>query len=155
MPFKSILIAGALCLFSAVAAQAKTVRFTATLSGAEQVPPVTTAATGKVIATLDTDEKVLTYIVTYSGLSGPAVAAHFHGPADKGANAPPIVPIDASDLPSPIAGTADMTAAQMGDLTAGKWYFNIHTAANPGGELRALAASPSPAATRAPRRPAG
>jgi hypothetical protein len=136
MYFKSICVAVALCLLSVAVAQAKTVHFSATLSGSEQVPPVTTSGTGKAIATLDTDAKVLTYVITYSGLSGPAVAAHFHGPADKGANAPPVVPIAQSDLPSPIAGTADLTDSQIGELTAGKWYFNIHTAANPGGEIR-------------------
>ncbi|MDB5424047.1 MAG: hypothetical protein JWQ29_1463, partial [Phenylobacterium sp.] len=38
--------------------------------------------------------------------------------------------------PSPIKGTATLTDAQIADLNAGKWYFNVHTAANPGGEIR-------------------
>jgi len=128
--------AAAVLLLSAALAQAKTVHFSATLSGSEQVPPVSTAATGNVDATLDTDSKVFTYTATYSGLSGPAVAAHFHGPASEGANAPPVVPVPKADLASPIHGTATLTDAQIGDLTAGKWYFNVHTAANPGGEIR-------------------
>lgn len=136
MHFKSIGMAVALFLLSASVAQAKTLHFTATLTGAAQVPPVTTSATGSVKATLDTDSKVFTYSATYSGLSGPAVAAHFHGPADRTANAPPVVPVPKSALASPIAGKATLTDAQIGDLTAGKWYFNVHTAAHPGGEIR-------------------
>ena len=73
--------------------------------------------------------------MTYSGLSGAATAAHFHGPAAAGANAGPIVPISGS-LASPITGNATLTDAQATDLAAGKLYFNIHTDANKGGEIR-------------------
>jgi hypothetical protein len=136
MSFKSIGVAAALCLLSAAGAQAKTLHFSASLTGSEQVPPVTTSGSGTVDATLDTDSKVFTYTATYSGLSGPAVAAHFHGPADLGANAPPVVPVPKDALASPISGAASLTDAQIGVLRAGKWYFNVHTAANPGGEIR-------------------
>jgi hypothetical protein len=77
---------------------------------------------------------VLTYNVTYEGLSGPAVAAHIHGPAAPGANGPPVVPF--ANAASPITGTATLTDAQAADLAAGKWYVNVHTAANKGGEIR-------------------
>ena len=76
----------------------------------------------------------LTYTVKYEGLSGPAVAAHIHGPADPGANAPPVVPF--ANAASPITGTATLTDAQAADLKAGKYYVNVHTAANKGGEIR-------------------
>jgi len=50
-------------------------------------------------------------------------------------SAAPIIP--ASNVAtSPIKGTATLTDAQIADLNAGKWYFNVHTAANPGGEIR-------------------
>ena len=52
-----------------------------------------------------------------------------------GANAGVVVPFTGS-LASPITGTATLTAAQVADLKAGLWYVNLHTAANPGGELR-------------------
>jgi hypothetical protein len=89
---------------------------------------------GTVSADLDTTSRNFTYVATYSGLTGPAVAAHFHGPAVAGANAPPVIMI--KDLGSPIKGSAVLTPAQMTDLQAGKWYFNVHTKAHPTGEIR-------------------
>ena len=130
----SLALAAALTLLAG-AAQAETVMFHATLSGANEVPANTEKGTGMVMATLDTVTKVFNYDVTYSGLTGPARAAHFHGPALPGANAPPSVPI-ASPV-SPIKGTATLTDAQVADLQAGKWYFNVHTEAHGPGELRA------------------
>ena len=123
-------------LFVAGVASAATLTFTTTLSGASETPPNTTTGTGQVSATLDTTSKVLSYTVTYSGLTGPAIMAHFHGPAGPGVSAPPVVAVPKSALANPMAGTATLTDGQISDLEAGKWYFNIHTAANPGGEVR-------------------
>ena len=121
---------------SPVSASAETLHFSAQLSSATEVPPHQTNGTGMVKATYNTTSKALHYDITYKGLTGPATAAHFHGPAMEGQNAPPVVPIKPTDLASPIKGEATLTAAQAADLTAGKWYFNVHTAANPGGEIR-------------------
>jgi hypothetical protein len=115
---------------------AATVNYTASLKGATEVPPTDSKGTGTVTAAYDTASKKFTYSVTYSGLTGPATAAHFHGPAAAGANAPPVVPVPATALADPIKGDATLTDAQADDLAAGKWYFNIHTAANKGGEIR-------------------
>jgi hypothetical protein len=123
-------------LFAAGAASAATLHFSAALKGADEVPANTTAGTGKVTATLNTVTKAFTYTVTYKGLTGPATMAHFHGPAAPGANAPPVVPVPASHLANPMRGTVKLEDAQVAELKAGKWYFNIHTAANPGGEIR-------------------
>jgi CHRD domain len=114
---------------------AKVVKFTGTLSGAQEVPPVAKNGTGNVEAWLDTDTSLLKYKVTYSGLSGPAVAGHFHGPAIAGQNAG--VVLGFSNANSPIEGEATLNAAQVADLLAGKWYVNIHTRAHPPGEIRA------------------
>ena len=108
---------------------------TASLSGASEVPAVKSDASGTVEASLDKKTNVLSWTVTYSGLSGPATAGHFHGPAASGQNADVVVPID-GNLASPIKGTATLTAEQAADLMAGKWYVNLHTAANPKGEIR-------------------
>jgi hypothetical protein len=124
------------CLFAGTAAFAATQNYTATLKGSTEVPPNDTKGTGKVTAKYDTVSKKFTYSVTYKGLTGPATAAHFHGPADPGVNAPPVVPIPADKLASPIKGDATLTDDQAADLVAGKWYFNVHTAANKGGEIR-------------------
>jgi hypothetical protein len=62
-------------------------------------------------------------------------AGHFHGPAAAGANAGVALGFTGS-VESPIKGSATLTPAQLADLTAGKWYVNLHTAANPGGEVR-------------------
>ena len=132
---RNVLLAGMLAIgactlvpMAASAAEAK-----ATLSGASEVPPTASSATGTLQASITND--VLTWTVTYSGLSGPVTGAHFHGPAMAGANAAVVVPFTGS-LASPIKGTATLTAAQMADLMAGKWYVNLHTAASPGGEIR-------------------
>ncbi len=118
------------------AANAETVMLHGTLSGATEVPAKTTQGKGTVTASIDTSTKMVTYKFDYSDLTGPATAAHFHGPAEPGANAGVLVPIPAP-LTSPINGTATLTDAQMNDMLAGKTYANIHTAANPGGEVRA------------------
>jgi hypothetical protein len=116
-------------------ATSKAVSMSAPMSGAMEVPPTKSTGTGMVDATFDKQSNVLTWTITYSGLSGPATAGHFHGPAAAGVNAPPSLPLSGS-LESPIKGTATLTAAQASDLTAGNWYMNLHTAANPDGEIR-------------------
>ena len=68
-------------------------------------------------------------------MSGPATAAHFHGPAEVGKNAGVAVAIPNATT-SPNEGSATLTDAQAADLLAGKYYVNVHTAANPGGEIR-------------------
>ncbi|MDX8453853.1 CHRD domain-containing protein [Mesorhizobium sp. VK9D] len=113
---------------------AETMKFKATLDGSQQNPPVTTKGKGTATLTFDTTSKKLSWNVKYSGLSGPAVAAHIHGPADKGANADPVIPFE--KLKSPIKGSATLTDAQAADLEAGKYYVNVHTAKNKDGEIR-------------------
>jgi hypothetical protein len=108
--------------------------FKASLSGKSEVPANTTAGTGSVTATYDTDSKKLTWKGSYSGLTGPATAAHFHGPAPAGKNAGVMVPISPNG-PS-FEGSATLTDAQAKALLDGDMYVNVHTAANKGGEIR-------------------
>ena len=121
-------------ILSAGAAQAEIVHFSAKLTGADEVPANASQGKGELSAELETVEKVLVYRASYSGLSGPATMAHFHGPAAPGGNGPPVVVV--KDASSPLSGTAILTTAQEADLLAGKWYFNVHTQANGGGEIR-------------------
>jgi hypothetical protein len=116
------------------AARAETIILKADLKGSNEIPPNNSTATGKAEATLDTATRHLAYILTFSGLSGPVVGAHFHGPGEASKNAGIALPF--KTVQSPIEGNATLTENQAADLLAGKWYANIHTAANPGGELR-------------------
>ncbi len=104
------------------------------LAASQEVPPNASVGTGSVVTTLDKSTRTLKWSVTYSGLSGPVTAGHFHGPAAAGANAGVVLPFSSNT--SPIQGSAVLTEAQMADFVAGKWYANLHTAANPGGEIR-------------------
>jgi len=114
--------------------QAASEAFKATLTTGAEVPPVTGSGTGTATVALDTANKMITYNVTYSGLTGPAAAAHIHCGAAAGANAGVAIKFD--NPASPISGTATMTDANIADLEAGKCYVNVHTDANKGGEIR-------------------
>jgi len=136
-PIRSSLTVVALLLLLSIGtpAAADMVAYGADLKGSTEVPANDSKGTGVVHATYDTTAKKFTWRISYSGLTGPAVAAHFHGPAAADANAPPVIPIT-GDLNSPIKGEATLTDAQAADLQAGLWYFNVHTAAHKPGEIR-------------------
>ena len=128
----AIVFVGAVAL--ATPSMAAMVNFKASLSGKSEVPPNTTAGTGAVTASYDTDSKKLSWKGSYSGLTGPASAAHFHGPAPVGKNAGVMVPISPNG-PS-FEGSATLNDAQAKALMDGDMYVNVHTAANKAGEIR-------------------
>lgn len=117
-------------------ARAASTTFKADMKASSEVPPNTTAGTGSATVTLDGDK--ITWNVTFSGLSGPATAAHIHGPAPAGKNAGVLVWLSTKGKPatSPLTGSATFTAAQASDLMNGECYVNVHTAKDPGGEIR-------------------
>jgi hypothetical protein len=127
----SIIMAGALGAGCETMTAPKTQAYTATLAPGAGI---TSSGKGTGTFTLDPATKVLTYTVQYEGLTGPAAAAHIHGPAEPDASAGVVVPF--STAASPITGTATLTDAQIAELQAGKYYVNVHTAANRGGEIR-------------------
>lgn len=142
MKFAPILGAGlAAVMLAAAPAYAETTNFTATLAPGADATDST--ATGSLDASYDSDTMEFSWTATYEGLTGPATAAHFHGPASAGENAPPVVPIQ-GDLASPIEGSATLTEEQATQLLDGMWYLNIHTEQYPDGEIRGqvLAADP-------------
>jgi hypothetical protein len=117
-------------------AMAAMVNLKAELNGAAEVPPNPSTAKGSMTAAFDTTTKKLTWKGTYSGLSGPATAAHLHA-GEPGKNGGVAVPLFAgAAAKSPFEGEATLTDAQAADLLAGKLYANIHTEANKAGEIR-------------------
>ena len=109
--------------------------YEATLTGAQEVPPVGTSATGMAEVRLNTQTNKLSWKVTYNGLTGPALAGHIHGPAAPGQNAGVLVPFTTVGS-QPVTGEAAITSQQVADLVAGRWYVNVHTSSHPGGEIR-------------------
>ena len=123
------------CGMTGTAKSSNLVAMSTQLRGANEVPPNPRTGGGSVDAVLDKDTNLFRWKVNYSGLSGPATAGHFHGPAGVGANAGVVLPW-AGTMASPMEGSATLTASQTADLLAGLWYANVHTAAHPAGELR-------------------
>lgn len=104
------------------------------LRGASEVPPVTTSASGSGTVTIRDDRSVSAKI-TVTGMT--ATAAHIHEAA-AGANGPVIVPFTkTADNTFEAPPGAKLTDAQYASYKAGKLYVNVHSAANPGGEIRA------------------
>ncbi|MBV9777314.1 MAG: CHRD domain-containing protein [Acetobacteraceae bacterium] len=108
------------------------------LSGAQQVPPLQIPGGGTAKLTYDPSTRVVTWSITYSGLSSPVTMAHFHGPVPEGKNAPVVLWLTKRNElgPSPITGRATLTPAQAEQFTKGLWYVNVHTQDNPAGEIR-------------------
>jgi hypothetical protein len=134
---RSVLIGPALSLFVAAnsAAVAETITYKAVLNAQNQPTPNASKGTGTAEVTYDTASKALSWTINFDGLTGPATMAHFHGPAASGANAPVALMIGTNPT-SPAKGSATLTDAQAADLQGGRWYINIHTEANRGGEIR-------------------
>jgi hypothetical protein len=142
----SLVLIGLLALAAppAFAADPPTAAFGGPIDGTQEVPAVATAATGEATVVISADDSTIWYVVTYSGLSGALAAAHIHTGA-VGVSGGVILPLVASA--SPMVGTltsANFTASgaittfaqAVAAIKAGNTYVNLHTAANPGGEIR-------------------
>jgi hypothetical protein len=128
-------VAATVAVLAAGAACAEVLHYTANLDGRSETPPNDSQGVGLASVNFDTGSKKLDWTVDYSGLTGPATMAHFHGPAPVGKAAPVVIAFK-GDLASPLKGSATLTDAQIADLRSGVWYVNVHTAAHPGGEIR-------------------
>lgn len=133
---------GALALIgwigSATIVEAAPITFTTELSGARQVPPVKTSGHGTADLTYDPSTRVLTWDITYSGLSSPATMAHIHGPATASKNAGIQIWLSKrGNAPiSPIKGEATLSETQAKMLMADEMYVNVHSKNHPAGEIR-------------------
>jgi len=127
------------------ASYADPVSFSVALSGAEEVPPVQTAGSGIAELTYDPATRTVKWTITCSGLSGTATMVHFHGPASRGEKGGVLVWLSkqGNTAESPVTGQAILTPEQAEQFTAGRWYVNVHTQANPGGEIRGQAILPA------------
>lgn len=134
MKSPALLITGFAALL-AVSACAPDIRLRGALDARSEVPATRSDGKGTVEALYNPATRLLSYSVDYAGLTGPATAAHLHGPAAVGVSGPVAVPF-AAPVTSPIRGTAILTEPQAAALMDGKMYANVHTAANPGGEIR-------------------
>lgn len=126
-------------------AQAAPVSFTVPLTGDQQVPPVQTQGSGSANLTYDSSTHVVTWAITFSGLSSEATMAHFHGPAPAGKNAGVKVWISQKGtmpVTSPINGQATLSPEDAQLFEAGQLYINVHTKTNPGGEIRGQVVPP-------------
>lgn len=109
--------------------------FAARLDGAQEVPPVATAASGEAEMRFDAASRMLRWRVTHAGLSGPLTGAHIHGPAGPGQNAGVVLPLGEPGA-QVLAGEVRITPEQWNQLDSGQWYVNLHTARHPAGEIR-------------------
>ena len=133
LPALALLVSVSACKKDDSTPTPATMQVTGTMSGANEVPAVTTQATGNVTGTYNPTTKVLTYTVTYAGLT--PTAGHFHiGAPGTNGSVSITFPSVAS---SPITGTATLSDSQRDALLGGNMYANLHTTANGGGEIRA------------------
>jgi hypothetical protein len=126
------MLAAAMLLGTLSAGAALAADIKVTLSGANEVPPVTTSASGGGTITVG-DDGAVSGSVSTMGVAG--TAAHIHEAA-AGTNGPVIVPLTKDGDTYKVGAGAKLTAAQMASLKAGNLYVNVHSAANPGGEIR-------------------
>jgi hypothetical protein len=116
-----------------------------TMSGDEEVPPVTTAASGIAATTVDRRTGTLTLHLNSSGADD-ATASHIHN-AFVGQNGPVLIPLeqDMADVGHWSVSGAQLDNDGLGNYRAGGLYVNLHTPANPGGEIRGQITPPDAA----------
>jgi hypothetical protein len=117
---------------------------TLTMSGAEEVPGNDSTASGGATVGLDTDANILTYYISFAGLSSNETMAHIHGPASAGETA---VPVHDLALGSPKLGSWNYPAELEDDIVNGLMYINVHSDNFSGGEIRGQIEFPSPTPT--------
>jgi hypothetical protein len=116
-----------------VAGQALAVDVKVELKGDEEVPPVKTAASGNGLFAIANDNTIAGSVTT-KGVQG--TAAHIHEGA-PGKNGAVIIPLTKTGDSYSVPPNTKLSEAQFEAFKAGNLYVNVHSAANPGGEIRA------------------
>ncbi|HJS55278.1 MAG TPA: CHRD domain-containing protein [Chitinophagaceae bacterium] len=123
-----------------ISSNAITYPINVTFSGAQEVPANGSLATGTLVGTYNDATDSLIYTISFSGLSANVTAAHFHGYVPPGISGPVIIGpggFPTGVMSGSFTDTLVLTAGQEDSLKMGLIYFNIHTSAFPGGEIRA------------------
>lgn len=110
--------------------------FRATLSGANEVPPTDSRATGYFEAVYRPSTKVLEYRLNLMGLSSPITMGYLQGPAGPDENGQQVAPINIPFYDYTIWDGVTLTEQQAAQVLAGRWYVNVRTANYPDGEIR-------------------
>ena len=136
---KSTYLALLAVLLSPMAANADIIELESVIDGAQASAGAGTGSlgTGSASMTFDDITNILSWDISWSDLLASAFAGHFHGAATPNQNA--AVQVDfftIGGFSNPSIGSTVIDNAQAADLLAGLWYINIHTAVNPGGEIR-------------------
>jgi hypothetical protein len=135
-------------VLAGLTSQAGIFTFTATLTGADEVPPNASIGSGNATAIFDSTLNEFSIAGTFGGLASSATAAHVHtGPA--GVAGPVFLPLVVTHATTGtvVGSTTGLNKFQIHDLLFGNWYVNVHDVNFPGGEIRGqliLASVPEP-----------
>ncbi len=135
----TVSLAASMALLPTRSARADLITYQAFLTSAQEAPPTSSIGTGIGIVILDTVADTIKVDLSWINLTSNATVAHIHGPASPGVNGPVLFPftgVPASTVGAIPEQTFAITAAQIGFLQAGLFYFNVHSRLSPGGEIR-------------------
>jgi hypothetical protein len=135
-PFRAsstMALLAAIAVASSAPATAQKLVYTATLDGAQEVPPTGSAGTGSATVVIDRDKNTVNYRISFSGLGSAETLAHIHGFAPAGVNAPIVFNLPLGSLK---IGTWTYAEADEANIIAGLTYVNIHSALIGSGEIR-------------------
>lgn len=133
MTIRILALSGAVLFGLSTFAQAEMLTFKADMTPGSEAPPAANShGSGQATVRIDTETKKVTWDIAVKDLTGDPTAAHIHGPAGAGVNAPPLVDMSANIM----KGEGTVTDQQLADIQAGQTYVNVHTAQYPDGEIR-------------------
>ena len=134
---RSILFAATVAFVFMFSASARAEIFFANLQGVQEVPPVTTNATGYARVVLNESAGTISFLVVFNNLTSTQIASHIHAPATIGNSAGVIINFgNVGGQSGMITGTASITPTQIAQLRAHLGYVNVHSMSFGNGEIR-------------------